>query len=79
MKTRILIAVLIASMAFPSFSYGFGLLQYLFDAVSNQLGLDRGPIPKTGPRGTMADFGSAQRPAPNHPDAHRIHIQAEGF
>lgn len=79
MKTKIVIGLLILSMACPSVSHGFGLLRYLFDAVSNQLGLDRGPIPKTGPRVAPADFGTTPYPGAKHPDAHRIYIQAEGF
>jgi hypothetical protein len=78
MKTRIIMAFLILIIACPTVSHGFGLLRYVFDGISNQLGLDRGPIPKVVP-GARADFDPTKPPPLRHPDAHRIHIQAEGF
>lgn len=80
MRPRFLILVLIAMLACPPISHGFGLLRYTFDALKNQFGLDRGPIPKvvppTAPPGHHGPDGGLPR---EHPDAHRIHIQAEGF
>jgi len=78
MKTKIIIAILILSLSFPAASHSFGILRYLFDAVANQLGLDRGPVPKTLPR-------TPPPPSPygphvdKHPDAYKFYIQAEGF
>ncbi len=79
MKVKFLVVVLIFSMICPPVSHGFGLLRWTFDAIRNQFGFDRGPIPKT-----MQCLGQPcldpQCPSCNgHPDAHRIHIQAEGF
>jgi hypothetical protein len=80
MKTRILLTVLVLMLLIPTASHGFGLLRYTFDAIANQLGLDRGPIPKTLPRNLQADFHlPGQPPPPSHPDLNRIYIQAEGF
>jgi len=79
MKIKILIGCLILIMACPAVSHGFGVLRYIFDGVANQLGLDRGPIPKAIPPRPRADFDSAKPPTATSPDAHRIHIQAEGF
>ncbi|HMK35335.1 MAG TPA: hypothetical protein VK463_09735 [Desulfomonilaceae bacterium] len=76
MKTKIVIGILILSLSFPAASHAFGLLRYLFDAVANQLGLDRGPIPKTFPKAPLPPPGQA---GPGHPDLGRVHIQAEGF
>jgi hypothetical protein len=78
MKAKILIALLVLSMACPQVSHGFGLLRYIFDGISNQLGLDRGPIPKVVPPGPQADHGQNPPPVRN-PGDHKIHIQAEGF
>ena len=50
MLAKVLIGVLVCSLLCPSMSHAFGLLRYTFDAIANQLGLDRGPIPKTLPR-----------------------------
>lgn len=79
MKTKILIAVLMASLAFPTFSHAFGLLRYIFDGVSNQLGLDRGPIPKVAQPPTPPPFQGHQQPENRNPDAYKVYIQAEGF
>jgi hypothetical protein len=81
MKERILLVILILMMLVPTVSHGFGLLRYTFDAIANQLGMDRGPIPKALPRNLQADFHPPGYPAPppSHPDLNRIYIQAEGF
>jgi hypothetical protein len=79
MVVRVLIVVLVLCLVCPSASNAFGLLRYTFDAIANQLGLDRGPIPKAPPKTPPTGF-HPQGPAPNaHPDANRIYIQAEGF
>jgi len=79
MAVKVLVAVLVLSLICPSMSNAFGLLRYTFDAIANQLGLDRGPIPKTLPKTPPADFHSQGPPPHKSPDANRIHIQAEGF
>ncbi|MDQ7784870.1 MAG: hypothetical protein RDU20_18450 [Desulfomonilaceae bacterium] len=79
MRVRILIAILAVSMLCPSFSHGFGLLRYAFDAISNQLGLDRGPVPKVPPKAKSPLYGPDGQPLGKHADTPRIHIQAEGF
>jgi hypothetical protein len=79
MAAKIMIGILVISLACPCASHAFGLLRYTFDAIANQLGLDRGPIPKAPPKAPPSGF-YPQGPPPNaHPDANRIHIQAEGF
>ena len=79
MRTILVIAILLVSMTCPPVSHGFGLLRYTFDAVRNQLGLDRGPIPKLTPGFPHACFDPPCPSPGKHPDAHRIYIQAEGF
>lgn len=80
MRARCLILVLAVMLAFPPVSHGFGLLRYIYDGLANQFGLDRGPIPKilpkTPPPGHQPSHADTVR---EHPDTHRIHIQAEGF
>ncbi len=76
MKAKLIVAAIILSLACPSTSNAFALLKYVFDAVSNQLGLDRGPIPKALPITPPDAPGSSMA---RHPDSHRIYIQAEGF
>jgi hypothetical protein len=78
MKVRLLIGIVVASMLFPPVSHGFGLLRFVYDGIFNQFGLDRGPIPKTPPRGTPAKYGAACN-APVKPASQRVYIQAEGF
>jgi hypothetical protein len=76
MKTKILIGIVLISLSLPASSHAFGLLKYIFDAVSNQLGLDRGPIPKTLPKPPTPPPGHPGAPNPN---ANGVYIQAEGF
>ncbi len=78
MKAKLVLAALIISLLMPAPSHAFGLFQYLFDAVSNQLGLDRGALPKVVPN-TPTDTNMRALPMNQHPDRHRVYIQAEGF
>ncbi|MBI5250784.1 MAG: hypothetical protein HY912_14935 [Desulfomonile tiedjei] len=78
MKTKILIVILILGLSYPAASHAFGILRYTFDAIANQLGLDRGPVPKVMPK--LPPPGAAPHGQANpHPDANRIYIQADGF
>ena len=78
MKTRVLIAIIALGMLLPPVSHGFGLFRYTFDAVANQLGLDRGPAPKLLPK---IPFLSPKPNCddPRNPRRPRFRIQAEGF
>ena len=79
MKTKILIAILIFGILCPGTSHAFGILRYTFDAIANQLGLDRGPIPKVLPPPPPPPGHDPNGAFSRHPDANRIYIQAEGF
>jgi hypothetical protein len=79
MKTKILIGILVAMLSLPTASHAFGLLRYVYDAVANQLGLDRGPIPKVLPKIASPGCNPAAPPGAQYTGAARIHIQAEGF
>lgn len=79
MKTKILIGILVLMMAIPAVSHGFGLFRYVFDAVYNQLGLDRGPIPKVQTRPVPPGDHPGNPPGAQHTPYPRFHIQAEGF
>ena len=80
MRIRVCLFVLILAIACPPVSHGFGVFRWACDAISNSLGFDRGPVPKV-----MARTPCAPRcPSPNHsrnqhPDMHRIILQAEGW
>jgi hypothetical protein len=63
----------------PCDSHAVGLVKYLFDAMANTLGLDRGGIPKVlrcAPPPQIDEYGAR---IPRHVYVHDIHIQAEGF
>lgn len=76
----ILIILLAASLtALPAVSHGFGLLKYVGDAISNQLGLDRGPIPKATPKRPCAQCDPYMKRLPTHVYFPNFHLQAEGF
>lgn len=79
MKTKILLGILIVTLSFPASSHAFGLLRYVFDAISNQFGLDRGPIPKALPKVPPVGCGPSGPAGSAQPDARRVYIQAEGF
>ena len=79
MKIKLLIGIIAITLLCPPYSHGFGLMRYVFDALSNQLGLDRGPIPKVPPKvGPAGPFGNCD-PALKHYSKHQLYIQAEGF
>ena len=79
MKAKILIAVMVLSLIVPSVSHGFGLLKYAFDAIANQLGLDRGPVPKVIPVPNPKAAGGHHNSPDKYPRPTGIYIQAEGF
>ena len=81
MRTKLVIFLMALMIAVPNVSFGFGLLQYTFDAIANQLGLDRGPVSKVLPEANPYDPYGRPNPLVGklHPDRHRMVIQAEGF
>jgi hypothetical protein len=78
MKKLALVIALVMSLAAPSFAHGFGLLKLALDAIYNQLGLDRGPIPKVPPPSPSGPCGGKPCPEEGRTPP-RIHIQADGF
>lgn len=81
MRSKLLVMVVVLVMGAPNLSFGFGLLQYVFDGVKNQLGLDRGPIPKVLPQENPHDPYGRHNPHAGkfNPDRNRVVIQADGF
>jgi len=69
---------MILGLCYPAASHAFGILRYTFDAIANQFGLDRGPVPKVMPK-TPPPYVGPHGPVNPHPDANRIYIQADGF
>ena len=76
MKLKLIIMAIVLSLICPTTSNAFAILRYLFDGVANQLGLDRGPVPKTLPMVPPEPHGGSLA---KRPDSSRIYIQAEGF
>jgi hypothetical protein len=79
MKRAILIVILSLAVAWPASAQAFGLVRYIFDGISNQLGMDRGPIPKAVPTRPYKGLNPHGYAPEKHPDDYRIHIQADGF
>ncbi|MFC1835722.1 hypothetical protein ACFL2Q_13465 [Thermodesulfobacteriota bacterium] len=79
MKAGLLIGLIVVMFACPPVSHGAGLLRYAFDAIYNQLGLDRGPIPKIPPKppGPACTAPGQSPKKARYPG--QLHIQAEGF
>ncbi len=81
MRTKLIIMLMALMIAVPNVSFGFGIFQYTFDGIKNQLGLDRGPVSKVLPEVNPNDPYGRPNPLVGklHPDRNRIVIQAEGF
>lgn len=81
MRTKLIILLMGLMIAAPNVSFGFGILQYTFDGIKNQLGLDRGPVSKVLPDENPNDPYCRPNPLNGklHPDRNRMVIQAEGF
>ena len=79
MKKAIAIIILSLCMACPVSAHGFTLVRYIFDGVANQLGLDRGPIPKAIPTRPYKGLNPHVYAPEKRPDAYRMYIQADGF
>jgi hypothetical protein len=79
MKKAIVIIILSLSIACPASAHGFALVRYIFNGVANQLGLDRGPIPKAIPTRPYMGLNPHGYAPEKYPDAYRFHIQADGF
>ncbi len=80
MRRNILILIILCGIMAPGVSHGFGLMKYFWDGISNQLGLDRGPVPKvsdTRPSGGCA--GNYLERVPKHVYMQHFHLQANGF
>lgn len=79
MKTKTLIMAIVLGMVLPPVSHGFGLLRYTYDAAINQLGLDRGPVPKVAPKPVAPGVRPDCLPSDKPYRRQNIYIQAEGF
>lgn len=80
MKLTIVALIVASLISVPQTSEAFGLMRYVFDMAANQLGLDRGPIPKVIPNNPPPDVATSKGPVvPQHPNPNKIYIQAEGF
>lgn len=80
MKVKIVIFALILVAVCPPVSHGFGVLRWACDAISNNLGFDRGPVPKVVARTSCRPACPAPDHSRNlHPDLYRMNIQANGW
>ena len=79
MARFILIYFIIIAILVPSSADAFGLMKYIWDGINNQLGLDRGEIPKVKQRCRFADNKQYEKRIPRHTYRPVFHLQAEGF
>jgi hypothetical protein len=75
----LLICIICMALISPSSADAFGIMKYVWDAVNNQLGLDRGEIPKVKQRCRFADNKQYEKRIPRHTYRPVFHLQAEGF
>jgi hypothetical protein len=74
-----LFLLIIISATLPTGAHAFGLFKYTWDAISNQLGLDRGPIPKVMPKHDPIRCDKYGDQIPKHVYYPSFHLQADGF
>ena len=79
MKGKSLIFLIIVLASISGNAHAFGLLKYIWDGVSNQLGLDRGPIPKVISQPCPSKCDSYRSRLPKHVYRPSFHLQAEGY
>lgn len=79
MRRNLFIALLIISLFVPTTSHAFGVLRWAWDGISNQLGLDRGPIPKVIPKFCDPRYDPRDNRNPLTQRVPFFYIQADGF
>lgn len=78
MRKMIIVLAILAAMQ-PMPADAFGLLQWAWDGISNQLGFDRGPIPKIIPKICHPNYDPRNNRDPLTARMPPFYIQAEGF
>jgi hypothetical protein len=79
MKLLALVFTITLLITLPTASHAIGILKYLCDAAANQLGLDRGPVPKVIPKRHPLPWDKYGNRIPRHVYVPDFHLQAEGF
>ncbi len=79
MRRNFLIFMIIVVVSISGNAHAFGLLKFLWDGFSNQLGLDRGPIPKVMAPPCLSKCDTYRSRLPNHVYRPSFHLQAEGY
>ena len=80
MRVFLITAVLVISLgAMPASSHAFGLLKFVWDGVANQLGMDRGPVPKVIPKRRPPNCDQYGKRIPRHVYVPSYYMQAQGF
>ncbi len=79
MRPSIVFLLVIALLTVPTGAHAFGICKYVWDAISNQLGFDRGPIPKVMPRYGPHKPDPYLDQIPKHVYFPAFHLQADGF
>ncbi len=79
MRSYILIPILVMCISLPTSAHAIGILKYAWDSVANQLGLDRGAIPKVLPKCDVPRCDRYGKRIPKHAYRPNFHLQAEGF
>lgn len=74
-----LVVAFMVAATFPGSSHAFGILRVIYDGIANQLGLDRGSIPKAVPKTNLQVPSQMGAPQPRTPESHGAYIKAEGF
>jgi len=78
-KITVLILMILLVIVPAAPAHAIGLLKYTWDMVANQLGLDRGPVPKVIPKRHVPEWDKYGKRIPRHAYFPSFHLQAEGF
>jgi hypothetical protein len=79
MIRNIFILLVILCLCSPAAAHSFWVLRWGFDGIRNQLGLDRGPVPKVIPKVCHPHYDPRDNRNPLNERIPPFYIQAEGF
>lgn len=79
MRLKLIVIIVIACMVVPCISHAFGLFRWAWDGAANQLGFDRGPVPKAIPKFCRPHFDPRDNRRQIYDRYPAFYIQADGF
>lgn len=79
MARILFILILLTALTLPGQAHAFGIFNYFFSAVANNLGVSRGPVPKKVEFDKRAEWAPCPTSQPRHLSTPNPNLQAEGY